>query len=144
MIYTDMTVRAMKLAYEAHDGQTDYCGVPYVFHPYHLAEQMDDEVSCAVALLHDVVEDAEITISELERDFPKEVTDAVALLTRDKSMPYFDYVKNIKQNPIAVKVKLADLAHNMDPGRIPHDPEHAETVRSLRGRYQMAVEMLNN
>ena len=54
MIYTEMTITAMKVAYDAHLGQLDYNGVPYIFHPYHLAEQMDDEISCTVALLHDV------------------------------------------------------------------------------------------
>ena len=57
MIYTELTCKAMKLAYNAHHGQTDYNGIPYIFHPIHLAEQMDDEFSCCVALLHDVVED---------------------------------------------------------------------------------------
>ena len=55
MIYTSMTIKAMKLAYKAHEGQVDRSGVPYIFHPIHLAEQMDEEISCTVALLHDVV-----------------------------------------------------------------------------------------
>ena len=57
MIYTPMVNRALRLAYRAHAGQLDRGGVPYIFHPYHLAEQMDDERSICVALLHDVVED---------------------------------------------------------------------------------------
>lgn len=117
MIYTPMTVKAMKLAYDAHEGQLDYNGVPYIFHPIHLAEQMDDEISCTVALLHDVVEDTEVTLEDLKREFPKDVTDAVALLTHDISTDYFDYVRAIRTNPIARKVKLADLAHNSDETR---------------------------
>ena len=62
MIYTELTVKAMKLAYAAHQGQTDKCGVPYVFHPLHLAEQMNDEYSVCAALLHDTVEDTDITL----------------------------------------------------------------------------------
>ena len=69
MIYTSMTIKAMKLAYKAHEGQVDRSGVPYIFHPIHLAEQMDEEISCTVALLHDVVEDTEVTLAELERRF---------------------------------------------------------------------------
>ena len=61
MIYTKMTISAIKTAYNAHLGQLDYNNVPYIFHPYHLAEQMDDEISCTVALLHDVVEDTSLT-----------------------------------------------------------------------------------
>jgi len=95
----------------------DYCGVPYVFHPYHLAEQMDDEISCTVALLHDVVEDTDITLEALQREFPKEVTDAVALLTHDESVDYLAYVQALGHHPVARKVKLADLAHNSDETR---------------------------
>lgn len=117
MIYTPMTIKAMKLAYQAHLGQVDYDGVPYIFHPYHLAEQMDDEISCTVALLHDVVEDTEITIEDLAKEFPVEVIEAVSLLTHDANVAYFDYVRTIKSNPIARKVKLADLDHNSDESR---------------------------
>jgi len=81
MIYTEMTIKAMKIAYEAHLGQLDYNGVPYIFHPYHLAEQMDDEISCTVALLHDVVEDTSITLDDLEQMFPKQVVEIIMLLT---------------------------------------------------------------
>ena len=114
MIYTSMTIKAMKLAYKAHEGQVDRSGVPYIFHPIHLAEQMDEEISCTVALLHDVVEDTEVTLAELEQAFPPAVTEAVCLLTHDKSVDYYDYVRNLKPNAIAKKVKLADLAHNSD------------------------------
>lgn len=117
MIYTPLTNKALRLAYAAHHGQTDKSGQPYIFHPYHLAEQMDDEVGTCVALLHDVVEDTATTFAELEQEFPKEVTDALRLLTHEKGTDYFDYVRAIKQNPVAVKVKLADLAHNSDETR---------------------------
>ena len=73
MIYTPLTNKAQRIAYDAHQGQTDKSGQPYIFHPYHLAEQMTDEVSVCVALLHDVVEDTAVTFEELEREFPPEV-----------------------------------------------------------------------
>lgn len=117
MIYTPLTNKALRLAYAAHHGQTDKSGQPYIFHPYHLAEQMDDEISVCAALLHDVVEDAGVTLAALEQAFPKEVTDAVRLLTREKGTDYFAYVRAIRQNPVAVRVKLADLAHNADESR---------------------------
>ena len=117
MIYTEMTIKAMKIAYEAHLGQLDYNDVPYIFHPYHLAEQMDDEVSCTVALLHDVVEDTPITLSDLEQIFPAQVVEIVRLLTHDEGVDYFDYIREIKKNPIATKVKLEDLKHNSDESR---------------------------
>ena len=62
MIYTSMTMKAMKIAYQAHHGQLDYNGIPYIFHPIHLAEAMTDEISCTVALLHDTIEDTFLTI----------------------------------------------------------------------------------
>ena len=118
MIYTELTMKAMVLAYNAHHGQVDKGGIPYIFHPIHLAESMDDEISTCVALLHDTVEDTELTLEALAKEFPKEVVDAVALLTHGEGVDYFDYVRAIRKNPIAVKVKLADLAHNSDPTRL--------------------------
>lgn len=119
MIYTDLTKKALKLCFEAHKNQTDKSGMPYVFHPFHLAEQMDGEASVCAALLHDVVEDAGITIDDLkEQGFPPEVTDAVALMTHDDSEAYLDYVRRIKSNPVARRVKLADLNHNSDLSRL--------------------------
>ena len=91
MIYTPLTCAAMKLAYRAHHGQFDKCGIPYIYHPIHLAEAMNDEYSCCVALLHDTVEDTDVTLDLLKTIFPKEVTDAVALLTHRKDTDYFDY-----------------------------------------------------
>ena len=80
MVYTPLTNRAMVIAYNAHHGQIDYNGIPYIFHPLHLAEQMNDEISCCVALLHDTVEDTPVTLEELQKEFPAAVTDAIALL----------------------------------------------------------------
>ena len=80
---------------------------------------MTDEVSVCVALLHDVVEDTGLTFADLEREFPPEVTDALRLLTHEKGTDYFDYVRALRGNPVAVEVKLADLAHNSDESRLP-------------------------
>ena len=142
MIYTDMTRKAMKIAYEAHHGQVDKSGTPYIFHPVHLAEQMDDEISCAVALLHDVVEDTDITLEELRECFPREVTDALALLTHDDNVDYFDYVRGIKRNPIATKVKLADLAHNRDLSRCLPAALHEEKTMLRIAKYEKATKIL--
>ena len=119
MIYTDLTKKAMKISYMAHHGSYDKGGVPYVFHPFHVAEQMDDEYSICVALLHDVVEDTEYTISDIEKyGFPKEVIDAIKVITREKGQDYMEYIKIVKTNTLATKVKLADLDHNSDSGRL--------------------------
>lgn len=119
MIYTDLTKKAMLFAFEAHSGQIDKSGLPYIFHPLHVAEQMKDETSTGVALLHDVIEDCGISREELQTvGFPEAVISAVCLLTHEKSVPYLDYIRALRIDPIAVQVKLADLKHNSDLTRL--------------------------
>ena len=142
MIYTPLTKAAMAIAYNAHHGQVDKCGAPYIFHPIHLAEQMDDEYSCCVALLHDVVEDTDVTLEELKTVFPREVTDAVSLMTHVKGTDYFDYVRAIKENPIAKKVKLADLAHNSDQSRCVGSDLTPERLHNWKAKYEKATKIL--
>ena len=79
---------------------------------------MDDEYSCCVALLHDVAEDTSVTLEDLAKEFPQEIIEALKLLTHEAGVDYFEYVRKIKENPLAKKVKLADLEHNMDRSRI--------------------------
>ena len=119
MIYTDLTKKALKLSFEAHKNQVDKSGMPYVYHPFHLAEQMETEDTVVVALLHDVVEDTDYTLDDIRAmGFPNGVVDALSLLTHDETVPYMDYVAQIKNNPIAKAVKLADLKHNSDLTRL--------------------------
>ena len=141
MIYTDMTKKALRLSFEAHKDQVDKSGMPYVYHPFHLAEQMDTEETVTVALLHDVIEDTDRTIDDLiEMGFPKTVTDALDLMTHDDSVPYMEYVENIKSNPIARAVKLADLRHNSDLSRLDVIDERA---RRRAEKYKEAIALLN-
>ena len=119
MIYTPMTKTALKLCFESHKDQTDKSGMPYVFHPFHLAEQMTDEKTTIVALLHDVIEDTEYTIEELRNlGFDGDVLTAISLLTHNSDISYMEYVASIKTNKIAKVVKLADLRHNSDLTRL--------------------------
>lgn len=142
MIYTPLTIRAMNIAYTAHYGQMDKAGVPYIFHPLHLAEQMEDEISCCAALLHDTVEDTDVTLEDLKQEFPAEVVEAVRLLTHDPDDDYFDYVRAIKANPVAMKVKLADLAHNTDDTRFAGVEVPKERIGFLRDKYTKAKAIL--
>ena len=134
MIYTPLTKKALKICFEAHRDQVDKSGLPYVFHPFHLAERMKDEETVAAALLHDVVEDGHGTFEALEREgIPKSVLDALRLLTHDKSVPYLDYVAALKENRIARAVKIEDLKHNLDPSRLDEPNEwHAERSKLYR------------
>lgn len=143
MIYTKLTNKAMRIAYDAHHGQLDCNGVPYIFHPFHVAEQMNDEISVCVALLHDVVEDTSLTVEELSREFPEEVVQAVSLLTHDKSVDYFDYLQQIKRNPYARNVKIADVLHNSDQSRITDtDAVSEEKKISWKQKYAIALQIL--
>ena len=142
MIYTPLTKKALKLCFEAHKNQVDKTGLPYVFHPFHLAEQMKDEYSTVCALLHDVVEDTEYTFEDLiNMGFPNEVIEALKLLTHAEDVPYMDYVKALSVNPIAKAVKIADLTHNSDTTRLDVVDEWA---LKREDKYKKALEFLNN
>lgn len=140
MIYTKNTKKALKLCFEAHKNQTDKSGMPYVFHPFHLAEQMQTEETTIVALLHDLIEDTNYTIEDLtSMGFDKNITDAIALMTHADDVAYMDYVREIKNNPIAKAVKLADLKHNSDLTRLDAIDEKA---LNRREKYLKAIAIL--
>lgn len=140
MIYTPNTRKAMIIAFNAHMGQLDKSGVPYIYHPIHLAEQMQTEEECIVALLHDTVEDTEITFEELEKNFSSRIIEALKLLTHDKSVPYMDYVRLLKSNLIAKNVKLADLRHNSDETRL---DQQTEKDKKRNQKYKEAIAILS-
>lgn len=134
MLYTPLTKKAMQLSFDAHKDQRDRSGLPYVFHPFYLATQMEGEYETVVALLHDVVEDTPYTLEDLsEMGYPEPVLEALALLTHQPEEEYMSYVARIKSNPIARRVKIADLHHNSDLSRLdsitPKDLERAEKYR---------------
>ncbi len=142
MIYTENTKKALRLCFDAHKDQEDKSGMPYVFHPFHLAEQMETEETTVVALLHDVVEDSDYTLEDLKAfGFSGAVTEAVALMTHADDVEYMDYVRKIKDNPIAKAVKLADLRHNSDLSRL---DEVTEKALNRREKYLKAIELLES
>ena len=142
MLYTPLTRKAMRIAYDAHHGQTDKAGLPYILHPVHLAEQMTDEITCCAALLHDVAEDTSITLEDLAKEFPPEVIAVLKLLTHEEGTDYFEYVRAIRANPLAVAVKLADLDHNSDQSRIADCGMSEETKAYFRRKYTKARAIL--
>jgi len=148
MIYTPLTNKAIRIAYKAHEGVLDKSGIPYILHPVHLAEQMSDEYTTIAALLHDVVEDTDITLDDLRQEgFPAEVLEAIRLLTHGEGVPYMEYVAAIKENPIAKAVKLADLRHNMDQSRFAGSDDLLPTEDALeyyRKKYEPALALLLN
>jgi len=116
---SDLLKKAEAFASEMHSGQVDRGGVPYIEHPKAVASKLEGETEKVVAWLHDVVEDTEATVQEIREMFGDEVADAVSVLTHEEGVPYLDYIRKIKGNEIARKVKMADLSHNMDVSRLP-------------------------
>lgn len=141
MINTKLTRKAMVIAYNAHMNQFDKAGIPYIYHPIHLAEQMDTEIECIVALLHDVVEDTTVTFEELKNEFSAEVINVLRLLTHDKEIDYMKYIEEIKKNSVAKKIKIADIIHNSDESRLDRITEK-DIIR--RNKYKKALDFLKN
>ncbi len=144
MIYTVLTNKALRIAYEAHQGQTDKAGLPYIFHPFHLAEQMTDEISTCVALLHDVAEDTAVSLDDLARTFPPEVMEPLRKLTHLRGVPYADYIIGLRDDPVASKVKMADIRHNSDMSRFAEGQTVSLKDRTkLTEKYKMALALLS-
>jgi len=140
MYYSEDVKKALTLSFEAHKDQKDKSGIPYVYHPFHLAEQMDTEEEVIVALLHDVVEDTDYTLEDIKaQGFGDEIIEALRLMTHDKSVPYLKYVEKIKTNPIATAVKIADLKHNSDLTRL--DDVTGKDIERVQ-KYSKALEIL--
>ena len=131
MLYTPATKRALRYCLACHEGQLDKTGLPYALHPIHLAEQMYCEDETCAALLHDVMEDCGKTPDDL-RDIgmSERVVEALTLLTHDPALPYLDYVRRLRDNPVARAVKIADLRHNSQLARL--DEVHPRDVERLR------------
>ena len=110
---------ALSIATEAHRGQFDKAGIDYIEHPIYVASQVDTEEEKAVALLHDVIEDSPFTAEELLlAGLLETVVTAVQIVSKKKWQDYQTYLENVKSNPLARVVKLADLKHNSDLSRL--------------------------
>jgi len=135
-----MLEKAIALAANAHAGQKDKAGYPYILHPLRVMLNMTTESEMIAAVLHDIVEDTQITSEELRRQgFSEDILDAVRLLTKqDKDkQDYLSYIGQIRQNPIARKVKLADLEDNMNIRRLKdQDYLNESDVARLKKYYQ--------
>ena len=111
---------ALNIAIEAHKNQVDKAGHKYISHPFRLSTKMDTEEEKIVALLHDVLEDSDVTEEYLvEQGFSDNVITALVLLTKTKKQDYFnDYIKKIKTNKLATRIKIADLIDNINLSRL--------------------------
>lgn len=134
--YTD----ALEFAMQKHEGQLDKGGKPYILHPIEVALSLYKESDKIVALLHDVLEDTDATIDDLRAiGLLSEEIDAIQLLTKPKKEDYIHYVKRVAENPIARRVKMADLRHNMDLDRL---SEITEKDIKRKEKYEHAYQIL--
>lgn len=132
---------ALEVAMDAHSGQLDKGGNPYIQHPLAVASWMKTEREITVALLHDVVEDSDYTFETLmHMGFPDDIIEALKCLTHAPGEDYFDYIERVKQNELSIRVKLADLWHNSQLDRLHHEPTAKDLARIAK--YTKAREIL--
>lgn len=133
---------AIILAAGAHRGQVDKAGAPYILHPLRVMLRLRDEAGRIAAVLHDVLEDTAITVGDLRQaGYGEEVLQALEALTRREGEEYADFIERAASNPLARRVKLADLADNLDASRL---PEITERSRERLARYSAAWERLSS
>lgn len=114
-----MLEKAIEIAERAFEGKMDSRGEPYVNHSIRVMDRMETDDEKIVAVLHDVVEDSEVTLHDLqEAGFRRELLEAVEQLTKKPNMTYFDYIDDISGSELATKVKLAEIEDNMDEVRV--------------------------
>ncbi len=134
--------KSLAIALRAHTGITDKAGRAYILHPLRIMAKMTTEIEMSAALLHDVIEDSDITATELLAEgIPRVVVEAVLCLTKQSDENYHDFVLRAKQNPIARKVKIADIEDNINVLRITNLTEK-DLVRIAK--YHAAWHFLND
>jgi (p)ppGpp synthase/HD superfamily hydrolase len=134
--------RAIEIAAQAHTGQKDKAGMPYILHPIRVMLAQKDETARIVAVLHDVIEDTSWTIERLsEEGFSQTILDAIVSVSRVDTESYDEFVLRAMSNPIGRAVKKADLEDNLDISRIP-DPTPKDYKRLEK--YRKALKLFEN
>ena len=140
--YAGLILKAYELARDAHAGQVDQGGHPYILHLEEVARLVKTEEEKVVALLHDIVEDTSVTLDDIYKTFGKVIGDAVDAMTKREGVePFLGYLKRVQANPIARNVKIADMIHNSDLTRLPFPPREEDLQREEK--YQIAIEWMN-
>ena len=115
----ELLEKALRIAVEAHAGQVDKSGKPYIFHPLRVCCRCFTDEEKMVALLHDTIEDTEITTEDLlSEGFPPYIVEAILSISRNEDETYEEFVKRTSLNPLGRAVKLYDLEDNMDISRL--------------------------
>lgn len=137
-----MLEKAIRLAEKAHQGQLDKGGHPYILHPKRVAERCETETEKITAMLHDVLEDSSYNLEDLQAEgFAENILEALTYLTHQEGEGYMEYIERICQNPLAIRVKYADLQDNMDISRIPN-PTDKDFARLEK--YQKAIKRIED
>lgn len=132
---------AIILASKKHVGQKDKLGEPYILHPIRVMSKLSDPTARIVAILHDTIEDTDLTIEDVrEAGASEDIIEALMLLTKEKGKDYTKYLSDVEKNPLAKMVKLADIADNSDPDRLNKLP--SDIRKKLQEKYSKAKEML--
>jgi len=138
--YELLLQRAIAIAAKAHEGQVDKAGNPYLDHPLAVMENVNSLEQKIVAVLHDAVEDSELTLEQLRSEgFPEVIVSAIEAITKIEGEAYAAYLERVIANPIALRVKIADVTHNLDIRRIAH-PTEADFQRIAK--YKKVVSQL--
>jgi len=127
--------RAIEIAVEAHKGQTDKAGAIYILHPLRVMMSLKTEEERICGILHDVVEDSDWSFERLgEEGFSDEIVEALRCLTKIHGENYEDFIVRVSTNPLARRIKLADVTDNMDLGRLgkPTDEDYKRVEKYER------------
>ena len=135
--------KALQIAAQAHEGQKDKAGEPYILHSLRAMMSVQGEEAQIVAVLHDVIEDTSVTADDLRQaGFNEKVVDAVLCVTHPQDEPYADYVVRCKSNEIARRVKLADLEDNSRLARNILEPERFDADVARLRKYFLSYKFL--
>lgn len=145
MTWMSVTRKALVVAKNAHRGQTDKCGMPYWLHPYRvgMAVAKYGENTTTVGFLHDVVEDTPVTLKQLRQlGFGNGIVDAVNALSRRDGESYRTYINRVKQNDMALRVKIADLTDNLRHDRVRNLWGPSKFAKKTKGMYEQYLSYL--
>jgi len=130
--------KALEIAVQAHIGQVDKAGKAYILHPLRLMNQFIDEDLMIISILHDVVEDSDFTLKDLvDTEFSPIIIDAVDCLTKRENEEYANFIERVLTNPLAIKVKIADIKDNLNISRL-CQPLSEKDIDRLK-KYQIAL-----
>jgi|SRR5690554_3225445 len=137
MIYTKLTKKALSLAYKLHGKDFDEYNLPVIFNVFVVADKIDEEYGVCAALLYQAVEDKKISLNNLKKDFPFEVTDTIFILLTDDALAYPDYIRRIKTNSTATKIKIYEIEENIKKLKL--EPKENKTKLE---RFKFALNIL--